>query len=125
MAQDAALSSRLTSMLATTPAHVPLSDRLLEAFVRIMEVDGGAITMGYAKEERTVLAVHGPLGERIEELQDVLREGPALDAFRTGVCVRASTESASTRWPLLSQSLAPDTPGMAAYPMAPRTEVLG
>src|SRR3954447_14671197 len=125
MAQDAALLSRLTSMLATTPSDGPLSDRLLQAFVQIMDVDGGSITMGYAKEERTVLAVHGALGEQIEDLEDVLREGPALDAFRTGKCVLATAEAASTRWPLLSQSLAPKNPRMAAYPMIPRTEVLG
>jgi hypothetical protein len=125
MAQDAALLSRLTSMLATTPPHVPLSDRLLEAFVRIMDVDGGAITIGYAKGDRTVLAVNGSLGERIEELEDVLREGPSLDAFRTGAYVLAEPRAASRTWPLLSQSLAPQALALAAYPMIPQSEVLG
>jgi hypothetical protein len=125
MAQDVTLLSRLTSVLATTPTHVPLSDRLLQAFVQIMHADGGAITIGFSKEERTVLAVHGSLGERLEELQDVLREGPALDAFRTGQHVVADAEAASTAWPLLNQSLDAEMPGMAAYPMIPHAEVLG
>jgi hypothetical protein len=123
--QDVALLSRLTSMLAETPVHVPLSDRLLHAFVQLMEVDGGAITIGFSKEERTVLAVHGALGDRIEELEDVLREGPALDAFRNRAHVIADPEMASVAWPLLSQSLAPESPAMAAYPMIPHAEVLG
>jgi hypothetical protein len=125
MAQDATLLSRLTSMLVTTPAHVPLSDRLLQAFVKIMDVDGGAITIGFSREERSVLAVHGALGERIEELEQVLREGPALDAFRTGEYVVAGPAAGAAAWPLLAQSLPSEMPGMAAYPMIPHAEVIG
>ncbi|MCW2847007.1 MAG: hypothetical protein JWR90_981 [Marmoricola sp.] len=125
MAQDVTLLSRLTSMLASTPPEAPLSERLLEAFVRIMEADGGAITIGFARTERTVVASVGVLGERIEELQDVLREGPALDAFRSRERVATSVESASVTWPLLGQSLEPRMPWLVAYPMIPHTEVLG
>jgi hypothetical protein len=75
---------RLTRLLARTEPSQPLADRLIAALTPTLEMDGGAITLGYEAAERSTLSATDPLAERVEELQDVLREGPSLDAFRTG-----------------------------------------
>jgi len=124
--KNAALLRRLTSTLMSTPPEAPLSERLLRGFVSVSEADGGAITIGYSRTDRTMIAFTDPIAERVEELQDFLREGPGLDAFRTGHPVAADDASSMrAHWPLLSQSLAQDLPAVSAYPMKPYSEVLG
>ena len=118
---------RLTRLLARTEPSRPLADRLITAFTPTLEMDGGAITIGYDTAERSTLAVTDPLAERIEELQDVLREGPSLDAFRTSRPVAEGPAGQQSRWPTLSQSLSERHEAILLYavPMMPDSRVLG
>jgi hypothetical protein len=81
--------------------------------------------MGFSRTDRTVMAASDPLAERLEELQDVLREGPALDAFRTAGPVIADSTEVRRRWPLLGQSFEARTPAVWCFPMRPYARVLG
>ena len=118
---------RLTRLLAGTEPSRPLADRLIAALTATLEMDGGAITIGYATAERSTLAATDPLAERIEELQDVLREGPSLEAFRTGWPVAEGPARQQSRWPTLSQSLSEGHEAILLYavPMMPDSRLLG
>ena len=118
---------RLTRLLARTEPSRPLADRLIAALTATLEIDGGAITIGYGTEQRSTLSVTDPLAERVEELQDVLREGPSLDAFRTGHLVAEGPAGQQSRWPTLSQSLSERHGAVLLYavPMMPDSRLLG
>lgn len=118
---------RLTRLLARTEPSQPLAHRLIAALTPTLEMDGGAITIGYETAERSTLSVTDPLAERVEELQDVLWEGPSLDAFRTGSPVAEGTVGQECRWPALSQSLSERHEAILLYavPMMPDSRVLG
>ncbi len=118
---------RLTRALADTEPEAPLALRLCTALVRILALDGGAITIGYAEAERTTLAATDELAERLEDLQDLLREGPGLDAFRTGEAVALTRVEQRLTWPLLVQALGDDhVPALVlGVPMSPQSDVLG
>lgn len=119
--------TRLTRALADTEAANPLALRLCTALVRILDLDGGAITVGFAESERTTLAATDELAGRIEDLQDLLREGPGLDAFRTGEAVVLSRAEQVRAWPMLVQALGEDqVPELVlGIPMSPQSDVLG
>ena len=129
MVAEALLLGRLTRIVARERSRAPLSERLLRAYVTIMEVDGGAISLGSTRPQRTSLAVTDDLAERLEDLQELLREGPAVEALRTGAPVGLVDGAAQDRWPMLHQSLRGSRPRpvswLAAVPMRPRTQVLG
>lgn len=122
------LLRHLTRVLAGTPPQAPLPLRLCLAFIEILDAEGAAITIGYAAPNRATLCATDHLADRAEDSQDVLREGPSLDAHRTrtAICGLALVEQA-TRWPMLTQAL--DREGrpvvLHAFPMRPDSEVLG
>ena len=123
--RNAALLRRLTSTLMSTPPEAPLSERLLRGFVSVSEADGGAITIGYSRTDRTMIAFTDPIAERVEELQDFLQEAPAWTPSVPATLWQSTTRRRCGHWPLLSQSLAQDLPAVSAYPMKPYSEVLG
>lgn len=122
------LLRHLTQVLASTPPQAPLPLRLCLAFTEILDAEGAAITIGYTAPDRSTLCATDHLADRAEDSQDVLREGPSLDAFRTrtAVCGLSLTEQAD-RWPMLTQAM--DREGrpvlLHAFPMRPDSEVLG
>lgn len=122
------LLRHLTQVLAVTAPHEPLPLRLCLAFKEILAAEGAAITIGFTAPDRATLCATDALSERAEDTQDVLRQGPSLDAFRTGIAVCGLTlaEQAS-RWPMLDEAL--DREGrpllLHAFPMRPDSEVLG
>ena len=100
------LLRRLTQVLAATAPQSPLPLRLGLAFTEILAAEGAAITIGFTAPDRATLCATDALAERAEDSQDVLREGPSLDAFRTGAAVCGlSLEEQASRWPMLSQAL--------------------
>jgi hypothetical protein len=119
--------TRLTRALVDTHAEAPLALRLCLALVTVVGLDGGAITVGFAESERTTLCVTDETAEKIEDLQDLLREGPGLDAYRTGDIVVLSRDQQERAWPLLVQALGDDhRPEIViGVPMSPRDDVLG
>lgn len=123
-----ALLGHLTRVLAATTPQAPLPMRLCVAFATIVAAEGAAITIGNGVRDRATLCATDTLSDRTEDSQDTLREGPSLDAFRTGsaVCGLSHLDQIS-RWPMLSQAL--DRPGqpvlLNAFPMRSEAQVLG
>jgi hypothetical protein len=76
--------ARLAAILASGSADDPLAVRLCRACVEILGADGGAITLSSTKPERLTVSTSNGTSARIEDLQDVLGEGPGQDAFREG-----------------------------------------
>lgn len=122
------LLARLTRGLARTESRRPMAMRLCLAFNEIVAADGGSITLGFSPPERITLCATDDPAARVEDAQDVLREGPSLDAFRTGAAVSGlSLAEQRHRWPMLSDLL--DGRGAAislhAFPVRPDATVVG
>lgn len=122
------LLGHLTRVLANTAPQSPLPLRLCLAFAEMVSADGAAITIGFTSPDRATLCATDTFSERAEDSQDVLREGPSLDAYRTrtAVCGFSYAEQLN-RWPMLTKALhRGDRPVMlSAFPMRPSSEVLG
>jgi hypothetical protein len=122
------LLAELTRLLARTAPRAPISLRLCQAFTEILAVDGAAITVGVASPGRIVLCATDDPAAGVEDAQDILSEGPSLDASRTGLAVSGLTlVEQRVRWPLLAELL--DTRGLHlslhAFPVRPESAVLG
>jgi hypothetical protein len=123
-----ALLATFTRRLAQTTPGAPLSLRLCMAFSDILAADGGAITMGFAAPERITLCATDPASARAEDAQELLREGPSLDAYRTGTAVSGlSLGEQRERWPMLAEMLDASARPVIyhAFPISPEAAVLG
>jgi hypothetical protein len=101
--------------------------RLCHAVVEVVDARAGAIALGFGTSERTLLCATADDATRFEDAQDLVREGPSLDAFRTGTAVIATTPTdLERRWPALSETLPGSTSGVVhALPMQPGDTVIG
>src|SRR4051794_9133540 len=122
------LLARLTRGLARTESRRPMAMRLCLAFNEIVAADGGSITLGFSPPERITLCTTDDPAARVEDAQDVLREGPSLDAYTSGAAVSGLTLTQQrVRWPMLSDML--DERGsplsLHAFPLRPDTAVVG
>ncbi len=115
-------------MIADSGQVGPLPLRLCLACVRLADADGGAITLAYTRTERVTLCVTNETAARLEDLQDVLGQGPGPDAYRTGETVATGLDSsAARRWPMFAEA-ARATVGRAtlySFPIRPDSEILG
>ncbi len=126
MADRPELILKLTHTVAALPPADPLPLRMCIAFVRILGARAGTISLGYASTERTVLCATDETASRYEDAQDLVREGPSLDAFRAGIVVTCSSVSEHVvRWPALSAA-APALGGpVHAVPIQPDGSTMG
>ena len=109
---------------------VPLPVRLCTSAARILECDGGAITMAYTRVERVTLCATDDTALALEEAQDVMGQGPGPDAFTSGAYSRfdlLDVDGPDPRWPLLeSDSLTALAPLVVhAVPMGQGEQVIG
>lgn len=120
--------ARLASSLAGSPPEQPFPVRLCRACVDILGADGGAITLASTRPERLTVSTSNGTSARIEDLQDVLGEGPGQDAFREGrpVVTRVDGDSGGP-FPMFTE-LAGDIAGpltVWAIPMHPGGPTIG
>jgi hypothetical protein len=98
---------RLTHLLAQRRRTEPLPLRLCHAVVEAVEASDGAISLGTSTSDLTVLCATSPEAARFEEAQHLVREGPTLDACRTGLAVPCSSRTdLVVRWPGLGEVVA-------------------
>jgi hypothetical protein len=119
---------RLARTLARSKPEATLPLRLCAAYSELLGAEGGSISLDFSSTDRLILCATDERSARIEDTQDVLREGPSLDAFRTGVAVTGlSPEQQGARWPLLEEMLHANFPGTAlhAFPVTPDGHVVG
>jgi hypothetical protein len=123
-----AVLAQWAQMIAGSASVEPLPLRLCLACVRLADADGGAITLAYTRTERVTLCVTDETAARLEDLQDVLGQGPGPDAYRTGETIAASLGSPEAgRWPVFAQAaqaaVGPAT--LYSFPIRPDGGVLG
>ncbi|GAA1520595.1 GAF domain-containing protein [Kribbella lupini] len=109
---------RLARLIADDDADRPLESRLCHAYLAILGGDGAAITLSYTNTDRVTLCTTDDLAARLEDLQEVLGEGPGPTAFRTGAITVADLRTDPGPWPLLADA-ARSLPGAAVLHAVP------
>ncbi|GEM00043.1 GAF and ANTAR domain-containing protein [Cellulomonas terrae] len=94
MTNRSTVLARLAGSVAAGKRDQPLAVRLCVACVEILGADGGAITLASTRPERLTVSTSNGTSARIEDLQDVLGEGPGQVAFREGRAVVAHVDGA-------------------------------
>ena len=119
---------RFARAIATTPATHALSERLCLASRDLAGADAAAITVAYAETNRVTLFATDEVSARLEDLQEVIGEGPGYSAAsHRGVEVCRLGTLAAERWPLFSAA-ALQIVGAAtlhAVPMQPGNQLFG
>lgn len=107
---------------------VGAADRLCEACVVLLGVDGAAISLVFEGTNTGTLGASGPSARAMDELQFTLGEGPCLDsvAYRTPVLVLDLADPDNDRWPAYSPAmLAHQIRGVSAVPVVVAGEYVG
>lgn len=123
------LTSRLARAVRAGPASRSLPWRVCHAARDLMRADGASITLENSTPGHVTLCATDRRSELLEDLQDVLGEGPSLYAFATGKPVGAALgESAASLWPQFAVA-AREIIGRAgvvwSVPMRPGGQTLG
>ena len=125
-------ASELLRLLAVTLARIdadmPLAARLCRACVEILGAEGGALTVSPSPDERLVVSTSDGLSAQIEDLQDVLGEGPAQVALEQDrLVVMPIDGSAGSAFPVFAQMVRSISGPVTAYavPMRVRGTVMG
>lgn len=129
MAELGDLLARLTTAVAQTPTQEALSSRLCRAYRQLSGATSAAITIRYGQPHRVTLTTTDEVAARLEDLQELVGEGPGYAATKSGQmehCLVPGGDSAG-RWTMFVES-AQDLIGSAvihAVPMMPADEVFG
>lgn len=119
---------QLARAVASAPVGHALSERLCLACRDLAGADAAALTVAYADAHRVTLHATDSLAGRLEDLQDVLGQGPGVTSAETAeIQVCAVREAGASRWPQFATA-ALDLVGGAvvhAVPMRPDGDVLG
>jgi hypothetical protein len=128
MTDRAAILARLARLAAANARERHLAERLCEATRLILNVDAAAITVRNDSSSRITLAATNEVAARLEDLQDVLGEGPCHEAFQSGRAIRTSLDrEADQRWPEFTRA-AREVAGpvwIRCFAMRPGEQVFG
>ncbi|TQM57936.1 GAF and ANTAR domain-containing protein [Humibacillus xanthopallidus] len=131
MRDRASILSELAKAVAVQERAMPLPERLCHAAVSIMGARGASLTIAYTAPHRVTLCSTDDEAARLEDLQDVLGQGPGPTAYRTGLQLRAGIgvwgEPVDARWVQFDEAVR-DAFGavrMTAIPVHPDGEILG
>lgn len=117
----AALLGRLTRLITDDRSDKPLEGRMCQAYLAILGGGGAAITLSCDTVERITLCTTDDLAARLEDLQEVVGEGPGTAAYRTDRITVADLSAEDGPWPLFSQAAHSITTAGTLYavPMRP------
>lgn len=118
----------LAQSLARSSQDDPLPDRLCRAGVDVMGADGGALTLSSTTPGRVTVSASDDTSATIEDLQEVLGEGPGQTAFREGRPVVAPVDGeVGRRFPMFDElaGAAMGTLTVYAIPMRTAGTVIG
>lgn len=127
---DDLMSRLVVGVVAGAAEGTPLAMRLCRAAVGILDADGGAVTLAYTHIERVTLCATDATARRLEEIQDVLAQGPGPEAYSTGSYTRLDVDGdtvTDSRWPMLHSSTVADLGALTlhAIPMGRGSESIG
>src|ERR1700712_3277383 len=128
VADKAILLRRLAFLLADGPTGVSLAARLAQACVTLLEVDGASITLEAATPNRVTLAATDQIAAELEQLQDVLSEGPCWDAYLSGSSQTTNlTPEQDPQWPQFGPAARQAVGLRTVYglPMTPHRQTMG
>jgi hypothetical protein len=123
------LVARLTAAVAHTPPEAALSARLCEAYRGLAGATSAALTVRYAQPDRVTLTATDELSNRLEDLQELVGEGPGYAAAGSGHIEQCHLGGSGHKgkWTMFEEA-ALDIVGVAvihAVPMRPVGEVFG
>jgi len=122
------LTSRMAAVLAGLQSEERTAFRLCEAGRRMLDADGASLTVMTDDESVLVVAATDDLSRQLEDLQDVVGEGPSRDAFReNSVQVADFSEHDDGRWPVMHEHgrRLGFEGTIVALPLRPRDEPIG
>ncbi|MDN5763204.1 MAG: ANTAR domain-containing protein [Microlunatus sp.] len=128
MSDRAAVLASLARVVAASPSDEPLTRRMCRACVAILGVEGGSITLSYDTPQRITLCATDDLAERLDDLQEVIGEGPSYWAYAQGQQVHTEVDGgADARWPQFAEAVKREIGSMCIYavPIIPGAEVIG
>jgi len=128
MTNKATVLVQLARAMSHADTQRSMAWRLCLACTRVLGADSGAITLAYTRPERVTLCATDDTAARLEDLQDVLGEGPGADAFESGRAVRCSLgDHAAHRWSMFADSArqAVGPLEIHAFPMRQGRSVIG
>lgn len=102
MSED--VRAHLDAAVAGAGSPLAVADRLCEACVDLLEVDGASISLVDGGSPRGTFGSSGPLSRTLDALQFTFGEGPCLDAVaqRRPVLAPDLDHPAEQRWPALT-----------------------
>lgn len=105
---DERLRAHLGASLGGPGGALGAADRLCRACVRLLDVDGAAISLIHDGATRGTFGSSGSTSRTLDELQFTFGEGPCLDAVRTGAPVLSPDVAGGDglRWPAFSRAAA-------------------
>jgi ANTAR domain len=95
------LAAQFTQALAADHTGMPLPQRIGRAAMDMAGADGASITVENSTPNRVTLCATDRRADQLEDVQDVLGEGPGLDAYDFGQPVHTGLgdRRAAHRWP--------------------------
>lgn len=98
------LIARLAAVLVASRDIEVLADRLCEAARQMLSSDGAAIVLLASGGSRQLVSSTDALAAQLEDLQDVVGQGPSVEAARTGQILFVPWGGQQDeRWPLMHE----------------------
>jgi hypothetical protein len=97
--------ARFASVLASLNDEDSLPTRLCQAGTIVLGADGAAITLNYADESRLTVSTSEEMAALLEDLQEVIGQGPGFDAATSGEIVTCVIGTDDGRWPRLAENI--------------------
>lgn len=122
------LMARMAAVLASLQAEEQSAFRLCEAGRRMLDADGAALTVMTDSTSVLVVAATDDLARQLQDLEDVVGQGPSRDAFRrNAVQIADFSEHGEPRWAEMQQHgrRLGFEGAMIAVPLRPRDDPIG
>jgi hypothetical protein len=123
-----ALSRRLAEAVAGAGADDPLTSRVCHAVRDVLGADGVSVTVETSVADRVTVCATDRRAQLLENLQDVLGEGPCRDAFDSGSFTQTLLDgAAAVRWPYFTAAARKVTGAgiLWSFPMRAAGQVIG
>jgi hypothetical protein len=98
--------AKFATALASLSREESLTARFCEAGRRMLDAEGASMTLDYAGSGRLLVHATDELSATLDDLQDVVGEGPSFEAAHTGeVVVARLGDGDESRWALFADRL--------------------